>query len=90
MDSSTTAQCHQLEAAVGGAQALSCLTGSRAYEVGDLPRWGVRFWEDVPGAYLVAASSEVISVVPEAGVEHAASGSDPGVLTYCAVAERGL
>ena len=33
MDSSTTAQCRQLEAAVGGAQALSSLTGSRAYEV---------------------------------------------------------
>lgn len=33
MDSSTSAQCRQLEAAVGGAQALSCLTGSRAYEV---------------------------------------------------------
>lgn len=33
MDSSTTAQCRGLEAAVGGAQALSCLTGSRAYEV---------------------------------------------------------
>ncbi|XP_055985369.1 xylulose kinase isoform X1 [Sorex fumeus] len=32
MDSSTTAQCRQLEAAVGGAQALSRLTGSRAYE----------------------------------------------------------
>ncbi|XP_063468056.1 xylulose kinase isoform X6 [Symphalangus syndactylus] len=32
MDSSTTAQCRQLEAAVGGAQALSCLTGSHAYE----------------------------------------------------------
>ncbi|XP_029425956.1 xylulose kinase isoform X2 [Nannospalax galili] len=32
MDSSTTAQCRLLEAAVGGAQALSCLTGSRAYE----------------------------------------------------------
>ncbi|XP_073915944.1 xylulose kinase isoform X3 [Castor canadensis] len=32
MDSSTTIQCRQLEAAVGGAQALSCLTGSRAYE----------------------------------------------------------
>ncbi|XP_023587986.1 xylulose kinase isoform X3 [Trichechus manatus latirostris] len=32
MDSSTTAQCRQLEAAMGGAQALSCLTGSRAYE----------------------------------------------------------
>ncbi|KAM5313384.1 xylulose kinase isoform 2-T2 [Glossophaga mutica] len=32
MDSSTTTQCHQLEAAVGGAQALSDLTGSRAYE----------------------------------------------------------
>ncbi|XP_075862547.1 xylulose kinase isoform X2 [Microcebus murinus] len=32
MDSSTATQCRQLEAAVGGAQALSCLTGSRAYE----------------------------------------------------------
>ncbi|XP_036287776.1 xylulose kinase isoform X1 [Pipistrellus kuhlii] len=32
MDSSTTAQCRRLEAAVGGAQALSHLTGSRAYE----------------------------------------------------------
>ncbi|XP_037004104.2 xylulose kinase isoform X1 [Artibeus jamaicensis] len=32
MDSSTTAQCRQLEASVGGAQALSGLTGSRAYE----------------------------------------------------------
>nr|XP_055177245.1 xylulose kinase isoform X2 [Nyctereutes procyonoides] len=32
MDSSTIAQCRQLEAAVGGAQALSSLTGSRAYE----------------------------------------------------------
>ncbi|XP_064133568.1 xylulose kinase isoform X1 [Loxodonta africana] len=32
MDSSTTAQCRQLEAAMGGAQALSCLTGSHAYE----------------------------------------------------------
>nr|XP_058144758.1 xylulose kinase isoform X2 [Dasypus novemcinctus] len=32
MDSSTTAQCRRLEAAAGGAQALSRLTGSRAYE----------------------------------------------------------
>nr|XP_044992366.1 xylulose kinase isoform X2 [Jaculus jaculus] len=32
MDSSTTTQCRQLEAAVGGALALSRLTGSRAYE----------------------------------------------------------
>ncbi|KAM6170343.1 xylulose kinase isoform 2-T2 [Rhynchocyon petersi] len=32
MDSSTTAQCRQLEATMGGAQALSHLTGSRAYE----------------------------------------------------------
>ncbi|XP_043741521.1 xylulose kinase isoform X2 [Cervus elaphus] len=32
MDSSTAAQCRQLEAAVGGARALSRLTGSRAYE----------------------------------------------------------
>ncbi|XP_060036397.1 xylulose kinase isoform X2 [Erinaceus europaeus] len=32
MDSSTTAQCRRLEATVGGPHALSCLTGSRAYE----------------------------------------------------------
>ncbi|KAH9945771.1 D-xylulose kinase [Amylocystis lapponica] len=31
-DSSTTRECRELEAAVGGAQALSDLTGSRAYE----------------------------------------------------------
>ena len=33
MDSSTTAQCRQLEAAVGGAEQLATHTGSRAYEV---------------------------------------------------------
>ena len=32
MDSSTGAQCAQLEAALGGAQAVADLTGSRAYE----------------------------------------------------------
>lgn len=32
MDSSTTKQCRQLEEAVGGAQAMADLTGSRAYE----------------------------------------------------------
>ncbi|EGD76021.1 hypothetical protein PTSG_13234 [Salpingoeca rosetta] len=32
MDSSTTAQCRALEAAVGGAQEMATLTGSRAYE----------------------------------------------------------
>jgi xylulokinase len=32
MDSSTTAQCRALEAALGGAQAVADLTGSRAYE----------------------------------------------------------
>jgi len=31
-DSSTTKECKLLEAAVGGAQALADLTGSRAYE----------------------------------------------------------
>lgn len=31
-DSSTTRECAELEAAVGGAQALADLTGSRAYE----------------------------------------------------------
>ncbi|MEE6524376.1 hypothetical protein FKM82_023808, partial [Ascaphus truei] len=33
MDSSTTAECRYLEEAVGGAQELANLTGSRAYEV---------------------------------------------------------
>jgi xylulokinase len=32
MDSSTTAQCQQMEAAVGGAQKMADITGSRAYE----------------------------------------------------------
>ncbi|ELT90820.1 hypothetical protein CAPTEDRAFT_218878 [Capitella teleta] len=32
MDSSTAAQCHHLEAAVGGAQQLADITGSSAYE----------------------------------------------------------
>ena len=32
MDSSTTAQCREREAALGGAQAVANLTGSRAYE----------------------------------------------------------
>ena len=32
MDSSTTAQCRSLEAALGGAQAVADITGSRAYE----------------------------------------------------------
>lgn len=31
-DSSTTQECEELEAVVGGAQALAELTGSRAYE----------------------------------------------------------
>lgn len=33
MDSSTAAQCKTLERAVGGAQHLADITGSRAYEV---------------------------------------------------------
>ena len=32
MDSSTHAQCRQLEEAAGGAEQLAALTGSRAYE----------------------------------------------------------
>ena len=32
MDSSTTKQCHLMEQAVGGAQKLADITGSRAYE----------------------------------------------------------
>lgn len=54
MDSSTTAQCRRLEAAVGGARALSCLTGSRAYEVGNLPglgngriQWAPSLWAEM-------------------------------------------
>lgn len=33
MDSSTAEQCKSLECAVGGAQQLADITGSRAYEV---------------------------------------------------------
>lgn len=60
MDSSTTAQCRQLEAAVGGPRALSGLTGSRAYEVGGArcglapgpgPRRTVWSWALVPSPW---------------------------------------
>ncbi|XP_059123153.1 xylulose kinase isoform X1 [Peromyscus eremicus] len=59
MDSSTTAQCRQLEAAVGGARALSCLTGSRAYErfTGNQI---AKLFQQSPEAY---AHSERISLV---------------------------
>ena len=32
MDSSTAAQCQQMESGIGGAQKMADLTGSRAYE----------------------------------------------------------
>ncbi|GAB5576957.1 xylulose kinase isoform X1 [Prionailurus iriomotensis] len=63
MDSSTTDQCRQLEAAVGGAHALSCLTGSRAYEKGAERFTGnqiAKIYQQNPEAY---SHTERISLV---------------------------
>ncbi|EPY86841.1 hypothetical protein CB1_000295001 [Camelus ferus] len=57
MDSSTTAQCRQLEAAVGGAQALSGLTGSRAYE-GSISSYYVRRYGFSSGCKVVAFTGD--------------------------------
>lgn len=73
MDSSTTAQCRQLEAAVGGAQSLSCLTGSRAYEVGIThnglgSRAGLFFlgvWEDGVGTQPLWEPCDVVLVLAQ-------------------------
>jgi xylulokinase len=50
MDSSTTAECEEIAAAVGGAEALARLTGSRAFERFTGPQIR-KFFKDLPAAY---------------------------------------
>ncbi|XP_021754646.1 xylulose kinase-like [Chenopodium quinoa] len=59
MDSSTTEQCRKIEEAVGGAQELSSLTGSRAYERFTGPQIR-RIYETQPEVY---SQTERISLV---------------------------
>ncbi|OBS75102.1 hypothetical protein A6R68_14348 [Neotoma lepida] len=82
MDSSTTAQCRQLEAAVGGAQTLSCLTGSRAYErfTGNQI---AKLFQQNPEAYshseddgAPGSATDACSILIAQGVEDSFSSSD--------------
>lgn len=60
MDSSTTAQCREREAALGGAQAVAELTGSRAYErfTGNQI---ARIYQEQPAAYDATARIALVS-----------------------------
>jgi xylulokinase len=60
MDSSTSKQCAAIEAAVGGAQALARLTGSRAFERFTGPQIR-KFAEDDPAAYAQTGRIHLIS-----------------------------
>jgi xylulokinase len=60
MDSSTTAQCASIEAAVGGARALARLTGSRAFERFTGPQIK-KFADDEPDAYAATDRVHLIS-----------------------------
>ena len=60
MDSSTSSQCAEIEAAVGGAQALARLTGSRAFERFTGPQIR-KFAEDEPDAYAATDRVHLVS-----------------------------
>ena len=60
MDSSTTAQCHTIESALGGPQAVARLTGSRAYERFTGPQIR-KFAEQDPHAYHVTDRIHLVS-----------------------------
>ena len=63
MDSSTTAECEEIAAAVGGPEALARLTGSRAFERFTGPQIR-KFFKDMPAAY---RSTERIHLVSSYG-----------------------
>lgn len=60
MDESTTAQCRAIEAALGGADAVRRLTGSRAYERFTGPQIR-RFFETKPEAYAQTSRIHLVS-----------------------------
>jgi xylulokinase len=60
MDSSTTAQCASIEAALGGARALALLTGSRAFERFTGPQIK-KFADEDPQAYAATDRVHLIS-----------------------------
>lgn len=63
MDSSTASQCSALEKAVGGAQHLASITGSRAYEV----RSG---WEESPQQSPERNNSAITVVLQQITISH--------------------
>jgi xylulokinase len=60
MDSSTTRQCDEITAAIGGPRALARLTGSRAFERFTGPQIR-KFWQDDPTAYADTTAIHLVS-----------------------------
>ena len=60
MDSSTSAECAEIEAAVGGRAALARLTGSRAFERFTGPQIR-RFWKQQPEEYAATTRVHLVS-----------------------------
>ncbi len=60
LDASTTAECREIEAAVGGAERLRALTGSTAYERFTGPQIR-KFHREHPGAYDATARIHLVS-----------------------------
>lgn len=60
MDASTPAQCAEITAAVGGAESLARLTGSRAFERFTGPQIR-KFYQDVPEAYTLTDRIHLVS-----------------------------
>ena len=60
MDTSTTAQCEEITAALGGAQVLNQRTGSRAFERFTGPQIR-KFWQDSPEAYRATDRIDLVS-----------------------------
>ena len=77
MDSSTTAECEEITAAVGGARALSMRTGSRAFERFTGPQIR-RFFKIDPGAYAATWRIHLISSFLASLLAGADAPIDPG------------
>jgi xylulokinase len=60
MDTSTTAQCEEITAALGGANVLNQRTGSRAFERFTGPQIR-KFWQDSPEAYRATDRIDLVS-----------------------------
>lgn len=77
MDSSTTTECGEITAALGGAERLARLTGSRAFERFTGPQIR-RFWKTDPPAYAATARIHMVSSFLASLLVGADAPLDPG------------